>query len=141
TVGKTVGKTMGDRMSRRLWFLQSEGLRADAQRQVGWDDFGDPSPEPALSILTESLEREANLHPLGRFLMRVHLKNLLETRLQLSQAWSTQRAALDASPIQRPVLITGMPRSGSTFLHELLAEDPDHRAPRVWEVMSPVPAP
>jgi len=46
--------------------------------------------------------------------------------------------ALDASLIQWPVFITGMPRSGSTFLHELLLEDPENRAPRVWEVMFPV---
>src|SRR6202012_5563271 len=39
------------------------------------------------------------------------------------------------------VFITGMPRSGSTFLHELLAQDPDNRAPLVWEVMFPLPAP
>jgi hypothetical protein len=47
--------------------------------------------------------------------------------------------ALEASLIQRPVFITGMPRSGSTFLHELLAEDPENRAPRIWEVMYPIP--
>jgi hypothetical protein len=34
-----------------------------------------------------------------------------------------------------------MPRSGSTFLHELIGADPDNRAPRVWEVMFPLPAP
>ena len=86
-----------------------------------------------------SLELEADLHPLGRFLMRVHLRELLETRLRLDHAWSGQSEALDASLIQRPVFITGMPRSGSTFLHELLAEDPENRAPRVWEVMFPIP--
>jgi LPS sulfotransferase NodH len=46
---------------------------------------------------------------------------------------------LDVSRIQRPVFITGMPRSGSTFLHELLAEDCQNRVPRVWEVMFPIP--
>ena len=71
--------------------------------------------------------------------MRIHLRELLETRLRLAQAWSGQSEALEASLIQRPVFITGMPRSGSTFLHELLAEDPENRVPRVWEVMFPVP--
>ena len=41
--------------------------------------------------------------------------------------------ALRAEPIEDPVFIVGMPRSGSTFLHELLTEDPRYRAPRVWE--------
>jgi hypothetical protein len=66
------------------------------------------------------------------------LRELLETRLRLTQAWSGQSEALDAAVIERPVFITGMPRSGSTFLHELLAEDPENRVPRVWEVMFPI---
>jgi LPS sulfotransferase NodH len=132
-------RTFGDRLSRRLWLLQSEALRTEARRGTGLEDFGDPPIEPALSILVNSLELEADLHPLGRFLMRVHLRELLETRLRLAQAWSGRLEALEASLVQRPVFITGMPRSGSTFLHELLAEDPENRAPRVWEVMFPVP--
>jgi len=44
----------------------------------------------------------------------------------------------EASIIQGPIFITGMPRSGSTFLHELLAEDQENRVPRVWEVMFPI---
>jgi hypothetical protein len=71
--------------------------------------------------------------------MRVHLLDLLETRLRLVQAWSRRSEALAASLIQRPIFITGMPRSGSTFLHELLAEDPENRVPRAWEVMFPLP--
>ena len=42
--------------------------------------------------------------------------------------------------LRRPIFITGIPRSGSTFLHELMAEDPENRAPRVWEVMFPIAA-
>jgi hypothetical protein len=59
--------------------------------------------------------------------------------LRLVQAWSKRSEALTAPLIQWPIFITGMPRSGSTFLHELLAEDPENRAPRVWEVMFPLP--
>jgi hypothetical protein len=133
-------RTLGDGLSRRLWSLQSEALCAEARRRTGLEDFGDPPIEPALSILVDSLELQADLHPLGRFLMRVHLLELLETRLRLVQAWSERTQALLGSPIQRPIFITGMPRSGSTFLHELLAEDPENRVPRVWEVMFPLPA-
>jgi len=131
--------TLADRLSRRLWLLQTEALCAEARRRTRLEDFGDPPIDPALSTLAHSLEHEADLHPLGRLLMRVHLLKLLETRLRLAQAWIGQSKTLDASLIQRPVFITGMPRSGSTFLHELLAEDPENRAPRVWEVMFPIP--
>jgi hypothetical protein len=108
---------------------------------TGLEDFGAPPIEQALSVLVESLEREANLHPVGRFLMRTHLLDLLTTRLRLVDAWKSQpEEDVESSPIARPIFITGMPRSGSTFLHELLAADPALRAPRVWEVMYPVTA-
>ena len=74
-------RTLGDRLSRRLWLLESEALCAEARRGTGLEDFGDPPIEPALSILVNSLELEADLHPLGRLFMRVHLRELLETRL------------------------------------------------------------
>jgi LPS sulfotransferase NodH len=80
-----------------------------------------------------------DLHPLGRFLMRSHLRDLLETRLRLADAWKGRLGRLDALPIRCPIFIMGMPRSGSTFLHELLAQDPDNRSPQVWEVMFPLP--
>ena len=129
---------IGDQASRGLWFLDAEGLCASARRRTGLTSFGDPSLEPALSILTESLERESDLHPLGRFLMRMHLGGLLETRLRLTELWRGRERDVFSTPIRRPIFITGMPRSGSTFLHELLAEDPGNRAPRVWEVMFPI---
>jgi len=136
---RPVHRTLCDRISRRLWFLESESLCAEAQRRTQLEDFGDPPINPALKILAESLEGEADLHPLGRLLMRIHLRELLETRLRLTEAWRARSSVLDGTPVQRPIFITGMPRSGSTFLHELLAEDPDNRAPRVWEVMFPLP--
>lgn len=133
--------SLGDAVSRRLWLLDSGNLCAAARRRTGLKDFGDPPIEPALSVLARSLEREAGLHPLGRFLMRMHLLGLLETRLRLTDLWHRQADAVALTPVYRPVFITGMPRSGSTFLHELLGEDPASRVPRVWEVMFPVPGP
>jgi hypothetical protein len=132
-------RAFGNRVSRRLFPLGLLRLCREAQRRTGLEDFGTPPLEPALSILVDSLEHEADLHPLGRFLMRMHLRGLLETRLRLTEAWKAQAEALETSSIRAPVFVVGMPRSGSTFLHELLAEDANHRAPRVWEVMFPVP--
>lgn len=132
--------SLAHRVSRRLWHLHGENLCAEAQRRTGLADFGDPPLEPALSTLLNSLEQEADLHPLGRLLMRIHLRGLLETRLRLAEAWKGKREVLDARAIEKPIFVVGTPRSGSTFLHELMAEDPGHRAPRVWEVMFPVAA-
>ncbi len=128
----------GDRLGRQLWPLDVEGLCAKAREMTGLDDFGGASVERGLSVLVDSLNHEANLHPLGRFLMRTHLLDLLKTRLQLIDAWKKQSRAGNTLPITRPIFITGMPRSGSTFLHELLAADSALRAPRIWEIMFPV---
>jgi Sulfotransferase family len=130
---------LADGLSRRFYLLESEALCAEARRRTGLEDFGDPPVEPALSILVNSLELQADLHPLGRFLLWVHLRGLLETRLRLTQTWREHLEIMSARFIERPVFITGMPRSGSTFLHELMAEDPENRAPQVWEVMFPIP--
>lgn len=133
------GRDWLDAKSCWLCPLDSQRLCAQARLKTGLADYGEPTIEPALSTLVESLNRDAELHPLGRFLIRVHIRSILETRLRLAEFWKAKEKGLRAGPISRPVFIVGMPRSGSTFLHELLAEDPGHRAPRVWEVMFPVP--
>lgn len=129
-----------DTLSRKWWPLNSRYLQERARRRTGLHDFGDPPVEPTLAILTESLEQEAQLHPLGRFLMHGHLSEILELRLRLAALWRVEDPA-GVTPVEKPVFITGMPRSGSTFLHELLSQDPGNRSPKVWEVMFPVPAP
>lgn len=123
----------------RCWPLDASQLCAIAKRQAGLNDFGDPPVEPALSILVHSLQQEAGLHPVGHFLIWHHLKDLLATRLRLVHAWHHSAESPNEAPIERPLFITGMPRSGSTFLHELLAEDPGNRSPLTWEVMFPLP--
>jgi hypothetical protein len=69
--------------------------------------------------------------------MRAHLRGLLETRLRLVDTWKKNPRVANQQ-IKGPIFIVGVPRSGSTFLHELLAQSPGYRAPRVWEVMFPI---
>src|SRR5262245_29409875 len=128
----------GEAISRKLWPMDAGALCSEARRRARFADFGDPAVETRLAILVESLEREAGLHPFGRFLAWVHLCELLERRLGLERLWQ-RTGGLDRERVVRPIFITGMPRSGSTFLHELLAQDTANRAPLVWEVMSPLP--
>src|SRR4051812_42812726 len=85
---KPCRKTLGDAVGARLWPLNGEQLCSAAQRRTGLKDFGEPSIDPALSVLVNSLQNEADLHPLGRFLISAHLREILETRLRLNQAWS-----------------------------------------------------
>jgi hypothetical protein len=135
--GAAIAKRDFGARERKAPRLDGEALCAEAQRRTGLENFGDPPLEPALSVLTASLEREANLHLLGRFLMRIHLRELLEARLKWGARYDALAGEIAKSVPVAPIFIIGMPRSGSTFLHELLAEDQALRAPRVWEVMSP----
>ena len=128
----------GNAASKKLWPLDRDALCAAARRRTGLADFGDPAIESRLAILAKSIESEADLHPVGRLLASIHLGDLLRTRLCLEEAWR-KCPGFETELIQRPIFITGMPRSGSTFLHEILAQDDDNRAPLVWEIMSPLP--
>ena len=132
---RRIGKPLGQ------WLLplSDERLCEQAKKRTGLEDFGDPPVKPALRALVQSLETQADLHPIGRFLMRGHLCQLLANRLRLAEAWKQEREAIENSPVRQPIFVVGMPRTGSTFLHELLAQDPANRAPLVWEVMFPVP--
>jgi hypothetical protein len=121
---------------RRLSSIEAKKLCAAAKRKTELKDFGDPPLEPALSVLVESINNEADLHAPGRFLMQSHLQELLETRLRLIEAWKNQPLVAERV-LKAPIVVTGVPRSGSTFLHELLSVDSAHRSVRVWEAMFP----
>jgi hypothetical protein len=104
------------------------------------EDFGDDSFREALRILLRAYETEAGLSFVGRIGVHGDTVRLLSNRLRLL-ADRRRYPAIAAEVIHRPLFITGLPRSGTTFLHALLAQDPAHRAPLVWEVMYPSPPP
>jgi hypothetical protein len=66
--------------------------------------------------------------------------NWLENRLRLADA-RRRDPAIAAERVEKPLFITGLPRTGTSILHELLAQDPASRAPLHWEVRFPCPAP
>ncbi|MGZ4975328.1 MAG: sulfotransferase family protein, partial [Limisphaerales bacterium] len=117
--------------------LNAEQLYAMAQRQTRLQDFGDPQICLRLAVLVASIERESNLHGVGRFLMRNYLCQLLKTRLVLEHSWKTARPIKNGA-INSPIFITGIPRSGSTFLHELMAGDEGNRTLAAWELLEPI---
>jgi len=127
------------------WFvgLDEARLLQLSQELTGladFGDFGDDNFRQPLAILLESCERDADLNLVGRICVRSEITRMLCNRLCMV-ADRTQHPEILAEKIQRPLFITGLPRSGSTFLHALLAQDPLCRAPRIWEVMHPSPPP
>ncbi len=93
-----------------------------------------------LGILVDSFNRDAELNSLGRTCAKYDLIRTLRNYLNII---STRGAnpEIQQEKINSPLFITGLPRSGTTLLHSLLAQDPASRVPRVWETMYPCPPP
>ena len=117
-----------------------DGLLETASQQAGLDDFGDPSFREGLDLLVGSYEREARLSALGRGALRGRLGQFLVNRLKV-QDWIVRHPEILDETIERPVFILGLPRTGTTLLHNLLAVDPLSRAPLHWEAEEPCPPP
>ncbi len=109
-----------------------------ARRHTGLSDFGDPYFELPLEILVRSYEAEAELSAFGRLAARWDTLRFLTNLLALRAA-ETRHPEILAQPIVAPIVIMGLPRSGTTFLHGLLGEDPANRVVRCWETIYPLP--
>jgi hypothetical protein len=120
--------------------MDGEALLAEARRNTGLDDFGGDEFLEPMRILLDSLEGEARLTLMGRILARSDVLNLLENRLQIEDAFVRQPKIAEGR-IDGPIFIVGLPRSGTSILHELLAQDPAHRVPLSWEARFPCPPP
>lgn len=120
--------------------LSEASILAAAVRKTGLSDWGDESFRTALQVLLASLEQDAHLNFFGRYLMRQTCVQLLVNRLRI-QADLHHHPEILHVPIQRPIFILGMPRTGTTLLHNLLAQDPASRWLHLWELLSPSPPP
>ncbi len=118
--------------------LDADALVALAQRRSGLLDFGDTSFTEPLRLLLACCDTEATLSLVGRMATRWDVLRFLINLLQFQAAQQRDPTIVD-QPIERPIFITGLPRSGTTFLHRLLLEDPANRAPRVWQTIYPYP--
>jgi hypothetical protein len=113
-------------------------LMAIARRQTGLDDFGPVALEEALDRLQYAYHAEARLNLFGRLATRWDNLRLLKNLLILRDRERADAAILNR-PITAPIFVLGMPRSGTTFLHGLLAEDPESQVLRCWQAIHPYP--
>lgn len=118
--------------------LSAGGLIYSAQKQAKLFDLGLPSFRPGFTKLVEALENEARLNLFGRYFARRQMLELLTHRLLLAD-YRKRNHAVSWEKIVRPLFIIGLPRTGTTLLYGLLAEDPAHRAPLSWEIDDPCP--
>jgi len=125
---------------RSLVTLDLDALLEKSSKQTGLHDFGEPSFRTPLGILLRSFEEDARLNLIGRITVQSEMVRVLSNRLRMQRDCELF-PGIAGEKIERPIFITGLPRSGTTFLHALLAQDPACRAPQVWEVMHPSPPP
>ena len=124
----------------RLVQLDEKRLLDEAQRRTRLDDFGDPAFREPFALLLRSLETEANLTFLGRVAARQDILRLLSHRLRMVED-RRRHPEIGSQEVRAPLFVTGLPRTGTTLLHGLLAQDPANRAALNWEVMFPSPPP
>jgi hypothetical protein len=120
--------------------LEPDALRQLAVERTGLDDFGDPGYEEALDVLTAAFRDEAGLSRAGVVSVHAQLVQLLVNRLRLTDLFHLHPEIADV-PVTAPIVIAGLPRTGTTHLHNLLAADPELRALPYWESNEPVLAP
>jgi len=133
--GRTIART-GVSLVR----LDADHLLAAACRRTGLDDYGDAAFREPFERVVRSLDGEARLNLVGRIAARQDLLRLLSNRLRMIDD-AKRHPEILAGEIRRPIFVTGLPRTGTTLLHGLLAQDPASRAPLTWEMMYPSPPP
>jgi hypothetical protein len=117
-----------------------DDLMAAAVSETGLDDFGDDSFREGLELLVRSLRDEARLNAAGEGFIYPRLVRHLSQRLQVED-WYRRHPEIDDVPIDAPLFGLGLPRTGSTALSFLLAQDPGIRYLRQWESSQPCPPP
>jgi hypothetical protein len=139
---QTMGLRIADRFASSLGLLERPILMEDliglARTRAGLTDFGDVDFAEPLRVLLASCGTEAALGIVGRMATRWDVVRFLTNLLRM-QAAERSSPAICTGRITRPIFITGLPRSGTTFLHRLMLEDAGNRAPLVWETIYPFP--
>jgi Sulfotransferase family len=124
--------------------LDAASLLATAMTNTGLSDFGDDDPQDHwrehFALLLRAIEQEADLNLLGRLLTRADLLMYLQARLQATD-WFRRFPQIADEVITKPVFIVGLPRSGTTILHEVLSQDRQFRIVKKWEALFPCPPP
>ncbi|MCP4842281.1 MAG: sulfotransferase, partial [Halieaceae bacterium] len=125
-------------MTTTVTFVAEELIR-EAQQQTGFDEFGEPSIREGLEVLLETYDRNI-LDPDGRKRCRERVVMQLATRLKCENAFRTI-TEIDKQEIVAPIFVTGLPRSGTSALLNLLVAAPENRGVLQWECQFPDPWP
>jgi Sulfotransferase family len=118
--------------------LNLQDIIAEARAQTGLTDMGEPDVTDGLTILVDALIREANLSPAGVEMKRAGLIGLVSNRLRIQEQFRLHPEILQEK-IRAPIVIVGLPRSGTTKLQKVLTTNPDLQWLPLWKVLNPAP--
>jgi hypothetical protein len=117
--------------------LEAASLMETAATETGLNDFGPDDFVPRLDLLCRSLTDESRVNNAGRLSQSMLLAGLLRNRLLLQDLLTRHPEILDER-IAHPIIICGLPRTGTTHLHNLMSSDPALRSLPYWESLEPV---
>ncbi len=120
--------------------ISVSGVLDDARRKTELSDFGDEAFVEPLEILIDSINREAALNTVGRMIIRGRIVGVLANKLVAHDTIRRHPEILDI-PVEGPVVVAGLARTGTTMLHRLIARDPAIRSLASWEAINPAPPP
>jgi hypothetical protein len=115
-------------------------LVAQARQTTGLDDLGEDGWREGLDRLVAAQREEAALSDFGEHIAAGELVSYLSNRLCVTD-WHRRHPDIGEADVTPPIVIVGQGRTGTTILHDLLAQDPAHRVPLTWEVDRPCPPP
>ena len=115
-------------------------ILAAARAQSGLTDIGDPAILEGLGILLEAYEKEARFTEAGMQRATGALVSTLVNRMRVED-WLKKHPALLEQPIEKPLFVFGLPRTGTTLTINLLHADPARRSLLRWEAFDSVPPP
>lgn len=120
--------------------LTSELILSGAQAATGLANFGSEDFRERLAVWIEALNEDTGQNDFGRATAADSMIRFASNRLKIEDLLSKQPEILNVK-IDRPIIIAGLPRSGTTHLVNVIAEHPDLRSMQLWETNEPVPQP
>ncbi|MDT5321892.1 MAG: hypothetical protein QOD88_4414 [Mycobacterium sp.] len=120
--------------------FSADELEDGARAAAGLDNSGSPYYREGLERTVDALNNEADLNELGRVMQHATISNALIQRLKIVDTYRQHPEIVD-EVIDGPVVVLGLPRTGTTALSQLVAADPQFRSLRTWESQAPTPPP
>ncbi|MDA8404311.1 MAG: sulfotransferase [Desulfobacteraceae bacterium] len=133
----TFGEKFADKDAAIVRLNETELLETISRRS-SLKDYGDPYFREGLNRFIDSVAHDADLTFLGRLLQRAAIERSLENRLKFID-YQKKRPDVFERELIPPIIVLGLPRSGTTFFHRLLAQDDRNRGLYFWELTHPIP--